>query len=619
MDTLEEVYEHLETNSLSYKYPTNIADLFKELGQKYLASNNKLNAQKCQWEIDTYNFTIRDNQLLSMMSGTDQEGNLVEYPSLNTFDSEAFEYLNYRLSKSLTPRIKARYSHVLWLSPAKTKVHAQIAIESYLSLATDYSRLDDENPNEQHGHNYISAIKNAALLSLQIKDKIDQIRITILDAIENYNPASKSFYSIRIQLLKLVLDHKKILPKTDLLNLAPFYEELDKNLDESEGGLWRSIELNKILILLATKTNIETTKYKEKRAWCYERLSILRESNSGMISLDFCVNSINIYKELGNNKKVEELEKRYKKLKKIVNLQEVGTEIDMTETVRQICELAETLTEKPSNEIIEFLIHNEQLIPRYDFLEEEALRSKKETPLLFMTSTQIYDRNGHVAEHFGTEEESIKYAMLQSLSLGVRLHSGLLMHEIMFKAISKEKISTQILSQYFQENCWFGTNITKDLINNEKITYNWLNVIIPSIDLYIEKVKILLYNPSVHLNFVAELDSLVQKFEPLLRDFLEFLGGVSFFQTQDKSGRVITKEKDINVLLHEDLLSNMMDKNDHFYLKFLLIEKAGLNIRNYVAHGFLNYPDYNLYSFHLNLLALFRIAKYKFNLEPKSR
>ena len=78
---------------------------------------------------------------------------------------------------------------------------------------------------------------------------------------------------------------------------------------------------------------------------------------------------------------------------------------------------------------------------------------------------------------------------------------------------------------------------------------------------------------------------------------------------------MVTREKDINALLHEDEIVKMIDPSDHFFLRFLLIEKAGMNIRNNIAHGFLNYNEYNTYSFHLALLGFFRLAKYDFKQE----
>ena len=84
-------------------------------------------------------------------------------------------------------------------------------------------------------------------------------------------------------------------------------------------------------------------------------------------------------------------------------------------------------------------------------------------------------------------------------------------------------------------------------------------------------------------------------------------GGITSFQTTDSSGKIITREKDVNVLLHEDTIVNFISNDDLFFLKFLLVEKGGYNcgynLRNQVAHAFLRSPQQ--YSIaHMNLLIL---------------
>ena len=64
--------------------------------------------------------------------------------------------------------------------------------------------------------------------------------------------------------------------------------------------------------------------------------------------------------------------------------------------------------------------------------------------------------------------------------------------------------------------------------------------------------------------------------------------------------------------LYEEGVKKLFDEDDLLFLRYLLIEKAGLNLRNKVAHSLMAIHDYNAGSMHLVMLALLRLAKYNF-------
>jgi hypothetical protein len=48
------------------------------------------------------------------------------------------------------------------------------------------------------------------------------------------------------------------------------------------------------------------------------------------------------------------------------------------------------------------------------------------------------------------------------------------------------------------------------------------------------------------------------------------------------------------------------------FFKFVLVEKAGLNLRHKIAHCLIDYSEYNVTYMHLLLLVLFRLGRYDF-------
>ncbi len=82
--------------------------------------------------------------------------------------------------------------------------------------------------------------------------------------------------------------------------------------------------------------------------------------------------------------------------------------------------------------------------------------------------------------------------------------------------------------------------------------------------------------------------------------------------TKDNKGRSIVREKDIHALLYEEPIRKLFDEDDLLFLKFLLVEKAGYNLRHKVAHSLMLFQEYSINYMHLLILALLRLGKYDF-------
>lgn len=98
----------------------------------------------------------------------------------------------------------------------------------------------------------------------------------------------------------------------------------------------------------------------------------------------------------------------------------------------------------------------------------------------------------------------------------------------------------------------------------------------------------------------------------MLRDLCEFNKINTFHLIKDKLGRTIAREKDITMLLHEDDVKRIIGEDDLLFFKYLLVEKAGLNLRHNVAHALIKYKEYNINTMHLLILALLRLGRYDF-------
>ena len=111
---IDEIYKHLETNAVDYKYDHQIAGLFQRLRDLKHEPQQARIAEVSQWEIDCFSFVTRSGKLISHYSGTDEKGQPWEYPSISNISDREYDYIGERLKGTTNPLLKARYSHILW-------------------------------------------------------------------------------------------------------------------------------------------------------------------------------------------------------------------------------------------------------------------------------------------------------------------------------------------------------------------------------------------------------------------------------------------------------------------------------------------------------------------------
>ena len=72
----------------------------------------------------------------------------------------------------------------------------------------------------------------------------------------------------------------------------------------------------------------------------------------------------------------------------------------------------------------------------------------------------------------------------------------------------------------------------------------------------------------------------------------------------------IAREKLLSDFLDEEELKTKFSEDELMFLKFLLVEQAGFNLRHRVAHSLMNFYDYNFDSMNYLFIGMLRICKY---------
>ncbi len=611
LNDFECIYEHLEESAINYKYPHQIGELFKKLRDLKQKEENKAETEKAQWEVDFFNFVIRDNKLSPKFSATNDKGEVIEFPTLKRYDDRAYAYLVERANATRSPLTKARYSHLLWLSPKKHLNFAKMAVDAYLELIKIYEKKDLEKPEEHYGLDAIAAIKNAFFIGCQVKYDIADIKNEMTRLIKEFNLKSSSAFILRFDLIDLMLSEKRMFPNDELAGIEGICWDL-ANMAAERGNIHGAIRFLELSEKIDTRLINKSRNWRQRIAEFYEILTNQAGKGNNLAALSFCQHALENYEIIKDESKIAEMEKKYTDLRESMRLTKFEQEIDLSEHIKQCREIASELANEEPEKIIRKLMVSNQLLPRHMDMEKIADDIGKEHPIHKLFSKVVMDQRGHPAQHFTEESEERYYGILEQYQMDLRINRFPLIREIFFAAIRNNKLNTEALLEFLLKHSWYGKNISKKLGEGRNITYNWMNLLAPSIHKYFLEMERAFLESAGRPNMVLPIDSLTLKIEGLLRDMCEFSGVATFYQTKDNKGRNIVREKDLHALLYEDKVKELFDEDDLLFFRFLLVEQAGLNLRHRVAHSLLYFQEYGVDLMHLLILALLRIGKYDF-------
>jgi len=607
---LEPLYKHLDIHALDYKYPHQIGREFQRLRDLKNTDKESEVAEKAQWEVDFFNFRLKEGELNRTFSGTNEKGEAVEYPSLDRFDDEAFQYLIDRLNSTSNHVLNARYAHILWASPKKHAKYGKIAVDSYLELARLYEGKDKEEPEKHHGLDVLEAIENAYAIAYRLKYRTEDLKSEVIRLVKEFNFDSSSSFALRANLIRLMLQGRRRFSRDDFDGFQGICLKLSDTLTKN-GNVHAAIDMLELGEKVDEKTGVKDTKWRKRIAESYELL-IRQRGDQDLASLSFCQDALENYRRIGDQKKTEELEKKYAELKGSVKLAKFEQKIDLTDHLKRCREIAERIAKKPAEEVIRILMGSKGLLPRYDDMKRVAAEHGQKFVMQHIAPVEVLDQSVHPSQHFGTDEEKEYYGILQQYDFDMKLNKIHLITAILFTAIREMRLTAENVLELLNKYSWYGKNISKELPNAEKEEYNWLNLLAPAVHDYFNRLTFFFVNAKNYPNFVLCVDSLVLKFEGLFRDICQFCGVPTFFITGDTKGRKIVREKDIHALLYEEPVKNLIDKDDLLFFKFLLVEKAGLNLRHKIAHSLMRFEEYSIEYMNLLFLALLRLGKYDF-------
>lgn len=633
MNELEKFYEKLnqsdydgrsshEINSELQKVSTKLNDKkdFKTLEISELERQAFSITKSFDKVEDSDNGTI--NGLSWKMSGTQtfEDGSTepIYWPDVRNLKDEDFQYFEKRYKSCENLYAKTEFGLLVYFGSltaySKHTDFKKALFKELFDLSQSYLNKA-KNPDDKNHYilDYFTTFKKAFLIAENSKltEELDQIINSVSKTHNEWDITMDGTLRVLIDLASLTSEYFKVFKnKVDydkiLIKNTEGAEELEKN------HTWGAIYVMDVNIDIAKKTNKEIDSFLEYKAELYLKLSDNAEKGNNMAAVTFTENALRLYQQSKNKEKIAEVEKKYSEQRGKFKLATIRQDFPKEHTDKITENIKEIVSTGNENDIIQYLI----ITPWYSKIENiqsMADDTKKRSALMSMFGSSILDKYGNTIDTFHTEEEKDAFNFWQSYGFNFQVGTQT-MHQFFIEAYKAGKISYSSILTYL-EKTWLNEPIIRNY-NGEAFGIVPLDLIKPGIKRVFIELDTFFTDNNYESDYVTITDSLVLKIETLIRNFCEKIG-IATFKTRQKGKDKLVMEKLLDDLLADIKNSNInqtgFDEEDRIFIKYVLSEKAGLNLRNQVAHGLMDINEYSFSKIIVILSIILKISKYSFS------
>jgi hypothetical protein len=614
MNPLEQFYRDLDLSGWDVKQESDINQVLLKV-EEALVEAKLLDVQRLA-EIDrqAFHFSKSPEKRLSFrVAGTRtmEDGSEIplEWPDIRKFKNEDFDYLFNRFKTTKNIYAKTEYGLVLFYS--KNRQDNDFVIEllnSLFELLKIYIEKAKPNDDKDHYIIYSRTVLANALHIANNRKEVADVEAIFKELIQYTFDVHQSWDVSHGSTLRTIIDFTDFAIQyfKDFKHFVEVAKFIDKNWEAAKTltntYVWGAIYVTDISIKLIRKLGSDVKDLLYFKAEQYEKLSTERKGD--LASVSFLEKAISIYKSLKDDKNLSRLQQEYQKLRTEFHLGEVRQEMPQNETQRIMELIKKEVKEKSEEEIVKTLLLTPMIRP-LDDIKKWSEDSFKETMLQNMLPVSIQDKFGNTLAQYITDEERTKFSLLRTYEFHMQIATQTIIH-LFIEAFRSEKISANGIINLLNQT-WMGENVSRRS-NGRDINFSYIKLIESGINSFFDELLKWKADPSYYPNFVSATDSLVLKAEYFLREFCYFLGIATFKPNPKQQG--IIMEKTLDNLL--DDLEGKISDNDYFFIKFILTEKAGYNLRNRVAHGLMDNVDYGLEYPILSILIILKLSNYQF-------
>ncbi len=496
-----------------------------------------------------------------------QQGQMVEYPSIKRVNEETLNYWIKRAKEFQNPILSSRYADlVVDFSPKVINKSAdielfQIVIDSNIAIC-EKSLADPLDCKTK--------IKRALVLAVQINNqkKIKKVEQTIINLEKNVATDDKpGLWGFAFRWL--ILDFGKRI-KLDEKEKAALIQEMENRLKRIEKDTWLAENavsllaehyanekdednLMRVLDILekSLKTNDRTNSDALLKVHAYEKIHEIYQKYRDRGFLKAKVASDRISQEMG------QLDLDWDKSLKKVSVTTKIKQKDINDFLKAI------FGEKDQSEL-EVIIAKMAInfLPKKEAVENQLKDVSRKHPMQFLCTTQVISDDGIPIAKLSTLEEDYDNHFQRYASQYLQFGSFFL---TLATDELKKRISKQSITEYFKDSLLFE-NENKEYLEYALSAY-WDNDYLVSSHLFNPLIE------SAIRELVKNCGGIVLKPNNLGGYHRVTLG--SFLREDEKGQGSIIK----NVF-------SKIDQNICFYFRLILTSSLGMNLRDDFAHGF---------------------------------
>jgi len=636
MNALEQYLEKLDESSYDCKDVHTINSEFQQVCKQLVEEGNVGVAAIA--DLDRQVFSVQksfdkkaDNEngiihgLSWQMSGTQtlENGSQIPlyWPDVTKYTQQDFEYFEKRYNECKNLYAKTEYGLMVYFGEkTATSRHNDFKrklCNELFQLSQDYHSKADKGGKKNH---YVIHFFHSLRMAFGVAEKsnlnpeLTYIIQYIFKTHQNWNIAHDGTLRILLDLSGLLSDYFGLSNK-----LIDFEKVLDKNLKGAKElektyvwGAMYAIDRN---ISIEQKRNKPVAGLLTYKAELYEKLANDAEIKSNLACVNFAENALRIYQQLKLTNDINRLEKYYAELRGKIRLSEMRQELPKEHVDNMNEHILKAIAE--NDEI--GIIHHFITAPWYDKIQnitDRSIELSKQTVLLSMLPASIMDKFGNTVDVFYTDEEKEKFNFWNAYTFNFQIGTQT-MHRFFIEAYNAKKINYASVLSYLQ-NTWFNEVIIRNY-HGQAVDVKPIDTLKPGIKRVFEELDKFSADNTYPCEFVTVIDSLTLKVEGILRYFCEKTG-IATFKTRQKGSDKLVMEKLLDDLLadiaHEPPLKpeqkTNFDEEDRILIKYVLAEKAGLNLRNAVAHSLMDIFEYSFEHVVVLFCIIIKLSKYKF-------
>jgi len=544
----------------------------------------------------------------------------VYWPDVEKFTQQDFEYFEKRYNECKNLFAKTEYGLMVYFGEkTKSSKHQnfkkQLCNELFDLSKVYYSKAEKGGDKNFYGMDFYHTIR----LAFGIAEKA-RIEPDLSDIIQYLFIIHQNWDTKKEGTLRILLDISALMSEYfGLFNKQiDFQKVLDKNLEGAKElektYIWGAIYAVDRNINIEQKRKNPANTLNTYKAHLYEKLAIEAESKSNITCVGFIEDALRIYEQLHDHDNIKRLENYYSDLRGKFHLSEFRQSLPR-EYHEMITErIMSTVAESSDGEILYHFVKT----PWYDSIakiKEQSLELSKQSVLLSMLSTTIVDKFGNTVDVFNSEKDKEWSNFWNSYSYNFQIGTHT-MNRFFVEAYKARKLNYNSVLAYL-EKTWFNEVIERNY-HGRKVEIKPIDTLKPGLKRIFEELDKSYTDNEYQPDFVMVIDSLALRVEGLLRYFCERIG-IATFKTKQKGPDKLVMEKLLDDLLADiahqpplkpDQITNF-DEEDRIFIKYVMAEKAGLNLRNAVAHSLMDIFEYSFEHVVVIFCIIMKLSKYK--------